>query len=78
MAFEIRANPFLRIAPRLGTKVVPDLKSDRTFVRFVCSLSQADRTATYVPEEAGLQCLSSLPQIGAEVSPDRSIPGESM
>ena len=35
VTFEIRANPFLRIAPGLGTKVMFDLKSD-------C-------TATYVP-----------------------------
>ena len=78
MAFEVRTNLLWRIAPRLGTKVMSDLKSDQTFIRFVSSSSQADCAATYVLKEAGLLCLSSLSQIGAGVSLDRAVPGEGM
>ena len=57
VAFEVRANLLLSIAPRLGTKVMSDLKSDQTFIMFVSSSSQADCAATYAPEKAGFQCL---------------------
>ena len=78
VAFEVRANLLLSIAPRLGTKVMSDLKSDRAFIRFVSSSSQTDHTATYISKEAGLICLSSLSQKRAGVSFDRAVEGEGM